>query len=80
MPRQRQHQDPGIRDAVQLTSAFPMQRPVPVTGEVSQMFRDALAAREVGLPGPFSIARRLIEQWYGGPLPVRDEVRGSVRD
>ncbi|WP_237769711.1 NAD(+) diphosphatase [Kytococcus sp. HMSC28H12] len=40
----------------------------------------ALAAREVGLPGPFSIARRLIEQWYGGPLPVRDEVRGSVRD
>jgi sulfide:quinone oxidoreductase len=37
----------GIRDAVQLTSAFPMQRPVPVTGEVSQMFRDALAARGI---------------------------------
>ena len=37
----------GIRDAVQLTSAFPMQRPVPVTGEVSQMFRDALAARDI---------------------------------
>jgi sulfide:quinone oxidoreductase len=25
--------------------AFPMQRPVPVTGEVSQMFRDGLASR-----------------------------------
>jgi sulfide:quinone oxidoreductase len=37
----------GIRDAVQLTSAFPMQRPVPVTGEVSQMFRDALAERDI---------------------------------
>jgi sulfide:quinone oxidoreductase len=37
----------GIRDSVQLLSAFPMQRPVPVTGEVSQMFRDALAARDI---------------------------------
>ena len=37
----------GIRDKVQLTSAFPMQRPVPVTGEVSQMFREALAARDI---------------------------------
>ena len=37
----------GIRDAVQMAMTFPMQRPVPVTGEVSQMFRDALAAREV---------------------------------
>jgi sulfide:quinone oxidoreductase len=37
----------GIRDSVQLTSAFPMQRPVPVTGPVSQMFRDALAARGI---------------------------------
>src|SRR3954449_7171310 len=37
----------GIRDAVQLTSTFPMQRPVPVTGEVSQMFREALAARDI---------------------------------
>src|SRR4051794_9223271 len=35
----------GIREAVQMTSTFPMQRPVPVTGEVSQMFRDALAER-----------------------------------
>jgi len=37
----------GIRDAVQLTSTFPMQRPVPVTGEVSQMFRDGLAERGI---------------------------------
>jgi sulfide:quinone oxidoreductase len=37
----------GIRDAVQITMTFPMQRPVPVTGEVSQMFRDALAARDI---------------------------------
>jgi sulfide:quinone oxidoreductase len=37
----------GIRDSVQMTSAFPMQRPVPVTGEVAQMFRDALAARDI---------------------------------
>jgi sulfide:quinone oxidoreductase len=37
----------GIRDAVQLTSTFPMQRPVPVTGEVSQMFREALASRGI---------------------------------
>ena len=37
----------GIRESVQLTSAFPMQRPVPVTGAVSQMFRDGLAARDI---------------------------------
>jgi sulfide:quinone oxidoreductase len=37
----------GIRDAVQMTTTFPMQRPVPVTGEVSQMFREALAARGI---------------------------------
>src|SRR3954469_1188023 len=37
----------GIRESVQLTSAFPMQRPVPVTAEVAQMFRDALAARDI---------------------------------
>lgn len=39
--------DRGIRDAVELSVAFPMQRPVPVTPEVSQMFRDALAARGI---------------------------------
>jgi sulfide:quinone oxidoreductase len=37
----------GIRDAVQMATAFPMQRPVPVTGPVSQMFRDALASRGI---------------------------------
>lgn len=37
----------GIRDRVQMSMAFPMKRPVPVTGEVSQMFRDGLAAREI---------------------------------
>ena len=37
----------GIRESVQLTSAGRMQRPVPVTGEVSQMFRDALAERDI---------------------------------
>jgi sulfide:quinone oxidoreductase len=30
-----------------MSTTFPMQRPVPVTGEVSQMFRDALAARGI---------------------------------
>ena len=37
----------GIRDAVQMATTFPMQRPVPVTGPVSQMFRDALASRGI---------------------------------
>jgi sulfide:quinone oxidoreductase len=37
----------GIRGDVQMTTTFPMQRPVPVTGEVSQMFRDALASRGI---------------------------------
>lgn len=37
----------GIRDAVQLTTTFPMQRPVPVTEAVSQLFRDGLAARGI---------------------------------
>jgi len=37
----------GIRDAVQMATTFPMQRPVPVTGEVSQMFRDGLASRGI---------------------------------
>ena len=37
----------GIRDAVEMTTTFPMARPVPVTGEISQMFRDGLAARGI---------------------------------
>jgi sulfide:quinone oxidoreductase len=37
----------GIRESVQMTMTFPMQRPVPVTGAVSQMFRDGLAERGI---------------------------------
>ncbi len=37
----------GIRDSVQMSTTFPMQRPVPVTGAVAQMFRDGLAERDV---------------------------------
>ena len=37
----------GIRDSVEMTMTFPMQRPVPVTGAVSQMFRDGLAERGI---------------------------------
>jgi sulfide:quinone oxidoreductase len=36
-----------MADAVEISSVFPMQRPVPVTGEVAQMFRDGLAARDI---------------------------------
>ena len=37
----------GIRDAVHLATTFPMQRPVPVTAAVSQLFRDGLASRGI---------------------------------
>ena len=37
----------GIRDAVRMQTTFPMQRPVPVTGQVSEMFREGLASRGV---------------------------------
>jgi sulfide:quinone oxidoreductase len=37
----------GIRDAAEITMTFPMQRPVPVTAPVSQMFRDGLAVRGI---------------------------------
>jgi sulfide:quinone oxidoreductase len=37
----------GIRNSVEMATTFPMARPVPVTAEVSQMFRDGLAARDV---------------------------------
>jgi sulfide:quinone oxidoreductase len=37
----------GIRDAVEMATTFPMRRPVPVTGPVSQMFRDGLASRGI---------------------------------
>jgi NAD+ diphosphatase len=29
----------------------------------------AIGARQIALPPPVSIARHIIEQWYGGPLP-----------
>jgi sulfide:quinone oxidoreductase len=37
----------GIRESVQMTTTVPMERPVPVTGPVSQMFRDGLAERGI---------------------------------
>jgi sulfide:quinone oxidoreductase len=37
----------GIRDSVEMATTFPMAGPVPVTGEVAQMFRDGLAACNV---------------------------------
>ena len=37
----------GMADAVEISLAFPMARPVPVTNSVSQMFRDGLAARGI---------------------------------
>jgi NAD+ diphosphatase len=30
----------------------------------------AVRARELGLPPPVSIARRILESWYGGPIPA----------
>jgi sulfide:quinone oxidoreductase len=45
----------GIRDAVDLATTFPMQRPVPVTSAVSQMFREALASRGIA-----ELAQRLV--------------------
>ncbi len=64
----------GIRDSVQMTSTFPMQRPVPVTSEVSQMFRDALAARDVEelsqhLVTSIDPATRTAHLASGGTLP-----------
>jgi sulfide:quinone oxidoreductase len=37
----------GIREDVEMATTYPMQRPVPVTGDVSQMFRDGLVSRGV---------------------------------
>ena len=64
----------GIRDSVQMTSTFPMQRPVPVTGEVSQLFRDALAARGIEELPEHTVARidpatRTARLARGGTLP-----------
>jgi len=35
----------------------------------------AIKAREIALPPPVSIARQIIEQWYGAPLPSTWSVR-----
>jgi len=37
----------GVRDSIEMATTFPMARPVPVTGEVSQMFREGLAVRGI---------------------------------
>jgi NAD+ diphosphatase len=34
-----------------------------------QQLAEAMASGEVLPPGGISIARRLVEHWYGGPLP-----------
>jgi sulfide:quinone oxidoreductase len=64
----------GIRESVEMTSTFPMQRPVPVTGEVSQMFRDGLAARDIEelpqhLVTSIDPATRTAHLASGGTLP-----------
>lgn len=37
----------GIEERVEISSVFPMQKPVPVTGEVAQMFRDGMERRGI---------------------------------
>jgi sulfide:quinone oxidoreductase len=64
----------GIRESVQLTSTFPMQRPVPVTGEVAQMFSNGLAARGIEelpehLVTGIDPATRTAQLASGGTLP-----------
>ena len=64
----------GIRESVELSSVFPMQRPVPVTGEVAGMFRDALAARGITelpqhLVTSIDPATRTAQLANGGTLP-----------
>jgi len=64
----------GIRGSVQMTSTFPMQRPVPVTAEVSEMFRDALAVRDIEerpqhLVTSIDPATRTAHLASGGTLP-----------
>src|SRR3954453_7339279 len=64
----------GIRESVQMTTTFPMQRPVPVTGDVSQMFRDALAERDIEelpqhLVTSIDPATRTAQLADGGTLP-----------
>jgi sulfide:quinone oxidoreductase len=64
----------GIRDSVQMSTTFPMQRPVPVTAAVSQMFRDGLAQRGIEelpqtLVTGIDPATRMAQLASGEPLP-----------
>ena len=64
----------GIRDSVEMTSTFPMNRPVPVTGEVAQMFREGLAERGIEerpetLVTGIDPATRTAQLADGGTLP-----------
>ena len=64
----------GIRDSVEMATTFPMGRPVPVTGEVSAMFREGLAARGVKelseqLVTGIDPATRTAQLASGGTLP-----------
>ena len=64
----------GIRDSVEMTSTFPMKRPVPVTGDVAQMFRDGLADRGIEeqaetLVTGIDPATRTAQLADGGSLP-----------
>ncbi len=64
----------GIRDSVEMATTFPMGRPVPVTGEVSQMFREGLASRGVEelpehLVTGIDPATRTAQLASGGTLP-----------
>jgi sulfide:quinone oxidoreductase len=64
----------GIRESVHMSTTFPMARPVPVSGSVSQMFRDGLAARRVEelpehLVTAIDPATRTAQLKSGGTLP-----------
>jgi sulfide:quinone oxidoreductase len=64
----------GIRESIKMSTTFPMQRPVPVTAAVSQMFRDALADRGVEelpqqLVTGIDPATRTAQLAGGGTLP-----------
>ena len=63
-----------MAEAVEISTAFPMQRPVPVTGEVAQMFRHGLAARGITelpqhLVTGIDPATRTAQLANGGTLP-----------
>jgi sulfide:quinone oxidoreductase len=64
----------GMAEAVEISTAFPMQWPVPVTGEVAQMFRHGLAARGITelpqhLVTGIDPATRTAQLANGGTLP-----------